>query len=379
MRRMFAVIVFSVCGLIGPLVSAARAAENVPPLDAARAKVAAGDSAGALTDLGSYVPTHPGDVDAARFLGDLYFRIPDYRRAERTWKAILARMPDDRQTHNRLGSLYAAQDRVADAISEYDKSLPSRGGFAGLVEEHRRHGDLAQFVGQFERNADEAPLDARSQSFYASVLRAERNFELAQRYFERAAALAPKNCGALVDAGNNLIDLTRLDGALTYLNRCLALDANDYAANVDAGEAYVELNANAKARGYFERALAAKPDGSEALVDIGYLEDDRGKWKDAVSYYLRAMSAYPLEAAAYIDLGYDYNDHQLYSLAEAAFIKGLSVAPDDGRLHYMLAVTYNVQGKVDLARSQYELAIATQEPVVVHAAKAEMALLPPVH
>jgi len=43
----------------------------------------------------------------------------------------------------------------------------------------------------------------------------------------------------------------------------------------------------------------------------------------------------------------------------------------------MLAATYNVQGKVGLARAQYQLAIASKEPVVVHAAQAELALLPP--
>ena len=361
-------------------VPVARAAETLgapTAVDAARAKVAAGDSGGALRELSVYVPAHPADTVAARLLGDLYFRVPDYRNAEATWKAIIARDPDDRETHNRLGSLYAAQDRIADAIAEYEKSVPSRGGFAGLVEQHRRQGDLPQFVDGFRRNADDAPLDVHAQSFYGSVLRATHDFARAQQYFERAVDLAPKNCGTLVDAGNNLIDLGRLNDALSLLDRCLALDANDYAANVDAGETYIELAQNGKARPFFERALAARGDGSEALVDLGYLEDDGGHWKTAVTYYLRAMNAYPLESAAYIDLGYDYNQHQLYGLAEAAFIKGLSVAPDDGRLHYMLAVTYNVQGKVGLAREQYQAAIATKEPVVVHAAQAELALLPP--
>jgi len=375
MRRWIAAAIFAVFGFA--LAPHAVRADPSPALDAARAKVAAGDSGEALRDLRLYVPTHPEDSEAARFLGDLYFRVPDYRDAETTWKAIVARRPDDRETHTRLGSLYAVADRVSDAIGEFEKSLPTRSGFLGLVEQHRRQGDLDAFVAQYQRGADERPLDARAQSFYGSVLRAMHDYESAQHYFERAANLASKNCGALVDAGNNLIDLSRLADALGFLNRCLAIDANDYAANVDAGEAYVELHDDTAARPYFERALATKPDGSEALVDVGYLEDDRGKWKAAVNYYVRAMNAYPLESAAYIDLGFDYNAHELYSLAEAAYIKGLSVAPDDGRLHYMLAVTYNVQGKVGLARDQYRLAIASKEPVVVHAAQAELALLPP--
>ncbi len=375
MRRLFAVVVFCVTWALQPY--AARAAEDLPAVMSARAKVAAGDFAGALHDLALYVPAHPTDSDAARLLGDLYFRIPDYAHAESTWKAIIARLPADRDTHNRLGSLYAAQDRVNDAIGEFEKSLPSRGGFIGLVEEHRRRGDLSEFQARFERNAEDNPLDANAQAFYANVLRAMRRYDSAQLYYERVVALRPKSCGPLDDAGNNLIDLNRLSDGLQFLERCLKIDPTDYPANVDSGEAYIELGDDGKARPFFERALQTRPDGSEALVDLGFLEDDRNQWKNAVTYYLRSMNAYPLEAAAYIDLGYDYNAHQLYNLAEAAFIKGLSVAPSDGRLHYMLAVTYNIQGKVALARDQYRLAIASEEPVVVHAAQADLALLPP--
>jgi tetratricopeptide (TPR) repeat protein len=348
-----------------------------PALDAARAKVADGDWNGALRDLQVYVPGHPADTDAARFLGDLYFRVPDYRNAERIWKSIIAKLPDDRQTHNRLGSLYAAEDRAADAIAEFDKSLPSRGGFLGLVEAHRRQGDLALFAGTYATRADDAPFDAQAQWFNGNVLRSMRNFGLAQKYFDRAAALSPRNCSVLVDAGNNLIDLARLLEAVHYFRRCLAIDPNGYSANVDLGEAAIEQGDKAAARVDFERALATRSDGSEALVDIGYLEDDRDQWKTAVRDYIRAMNVNPLEAAAYIDLGYDYNEHQLYTLAQETFIKGLSVAPNDGRLHYMLAVSYNLQGKRELARAQYALAIASDEPDVVAAAQAELTQLQP--
>jgi Tfp pilus assembly protein PilF len=53
------------------------------------------------------------------------------------------------------------------------------------------------------------------------------------------------------------------------------------------------------------------------------------------------------------------------------------VAADDGRLHYLLAVTYNLQGKIALARVEYQRAISSDEPDVARAARAELALLPP--
>jgi len=103
----------------------------------------------------------------------------------------------------------------------------------------------------------------------------------------------------------------------------------------------------------------------------------QGDWKTAVTYYNRAIRSDPMRPEAYIDLGFDYNEHRFFPLAEAAFIKGISVAADDGRLHYLLAVTYNVQGKIALARAEFEHAIASEEPDVARAAKVELALLPP--
>jgi len=375
MMRALAIFIFAVCVVFFTAVPSR--ADDSKAVDAARAKVVAGDSAGAIHDLEGYVPKNPDDLAAARLLGDLYFRIPDFKRAEAVWKAIIVRKSDDRETHNRLGSLYAAEDRIPDALAEYEKSLPSRGGFEGIVEQHRREGSLAQFEATYKANAEDHPLDSKSLSFYAKILYAERKFSEAQPFFLRVAALAPNSCDGLVDVGNNYIDLGKLTDALNFLDRCLKIDPKNYSANVDAGEAYLEKSSFDKARTYFDNALASNPNGSEAMVDIGYIEDTVGHWQEAVSYYLRAMSADPLQSAAYIDLGYDYNDHKLYKLAEAAFIKGISIAPDDGRLHYMLAVTYNIQGKIPLAREQYRYAVKSYDPLVVKVARAEMELLPP--
>ena len=163
---------------------------------------------------------------------------------------------------------------------------------------------------------------------------------------------------------------------MPLLDKCLAGEPGFYPALVNLGEANIEIDKLDKARDYLTKALSIKRDGSEALVDLGYIADVKQEWRIAIQFYQQAISSDPLARDAYVDLGYDYNEHQLYPLAEAAFLKGLSVSPSDGRLHYMLAVTYNVQGKTILARMQYQNALACDEPIVVRAAKAELALLP---
>ena len=345
-------------------------------LDAARAKVAAGDTKGAIDGLAPYVASHPQDAAAGRLLGDLYFRVPDFAKAEKVWKSLIAIDAYDRDTHSRLGSLYAAQDRINDAIYEFQQSLPSRTGYAGLVMAHKRAGDIKEYMNRLQSDTEQHPFDIGKWSELGMAQRAMHRYEQAYDAFAHVVAIRPSSCAARVDVANALVDLGRIDPAITHLKTCLATDPKYYPAVVNLGEAYLEKNDMVTARPQLDRALAIKPEGPEALVDIGYVYDAQGDWKTAVSYYNRAIRADPMRPEAYIDLGYDYNEHRLFPLAEAAYIKGLAVAQDDGRLHYMLAVTYNLQGKIGLAREQYRHAIASEEPVVVHAAKAELALLP---
>ena len=346
-------------------------------LDAARAKVAAGDTKGAIEGLAPYVAAHRTDLAAGRLLGDLYFRVPDFADAEKTWKAVLAVAPDDRETHNRLGSLYAAEDRVGDAIAEFQKSLPEQHAYSGLVMAHKKAGDLEPWLTGLQLDAESHRFDPARWSDLGRVRRAMRDYDRALEAFDHVVALRPNSCDARVDVANALVDLGRIDPAIDHLQKCVAREPDFYAAVVNLGEAYLEKRQIPKAVPYLDRALALRPNGTEALVDIGYVRDMQVDWKSAVTYYNRAILSDPLRPEAYINLGYDYNAQRLYPLAEAAFLKGISATAEDGRLHYLLAVTYNLQGKIALARAQYKDAVASGEPIVVQAAQREMALLPP--
>jgi tetratricopeptide (TPR) repeat protein len=337
-------------------------------VEQARKLVADGRLPDAIKALSIYVAAHPHEVVPARYLGDLYYRQSDFVAAERTFLAILRYAPDDRETHNRLGGIYAALDRVSDAIDQFQKSLPSVGAYGSLVELHRRRGDLAAFEEQFRREASDHPGDLAAQFDMGSVLRAERRPLDALGYLQHALDLAPHSCVVLSELGSTYLDLNLESEAVSVLERCLSVEPNNYNALVNLGDAYIQESAYERARPIFERAHAIRPDGAEALVDIGYLEDEAQHWQAAVADYLQAIAADPLARDAYVDLGFDYDEHRLFPLAEAAFLKGLSIAPNDGRLHYLLGATYADQGKKALAHGEFQRATASDEPEVVRAA-----------
>lgn len=366
-----------------PLVTAANVArgENLwygesptQMMDRLRAEALNGKLDAAIAELADFVRAHPDVVAAARLLGDFYYRKPDIASAERVYKNIVFRFPGDRETWNRLGGIYAAQDRIDEAINAFDRSIPEPSAYPNLVELHRRRGDLHKFQQEVALRAQQQPSDLRVLLEYGNVLRATKQYEAAISVFEHAVSLSDLDrCPALNDLANTYSDVGRATDAIVLLKRCLALDPQAYFALVNIGEANIQLGDYGTARSFLERAVKQNRYRPEAYVDLGFLEDVDGRWKAAVTFYQRAIDVDPLWRDAYVNLGYDYNEQKLYTLAEAAYLKGLSIAPHDGRLAYMLGVTYGLQGKTRLARQEYQRAIVnSDEDVVVTAARREM-------
>jgi len=345
-------------------------------VELARKLVAEGKLADAVRMLSKFVALHPKELDAARYLGDLYYRQADLANAERVYRDVLKAVPNDRETHNRLGGIYAAQDRVTEAIDEFTLSLPSMSNaYAQLVELHRKRGDLYDFVMASKKTADAEPLNFVAQYNLGMIYNAQRGFRDAEVYLERAKMLGPHDCNVLSALGSVYIDLGDTKSSFQNLDRCLVREPDNYPALVNRADLYIELAQFDKARADLERANRSRPDGPEALVDLGYLEDITHNWHGAITYYLNALAIDPLMREGYTDLGYDYDEHQLYALAEAAYLKGLSIAPDDGRLHYLLAVAYSDQGKRSLALAEYQRAASSNEADVARAATRELAIL----
>jgi tetratricopeptide (TPR) repeat protein len=344
-------------------------------VETARKRVAGGDLSGTVTFLAAYVQAHPGELAPSRYLGDLYYRSGDVASAERTYLAILTYAPDDRETHNRLGGIYAAADRISDAIAEFQKSLPDNAAYTPLVELHRRLGDLDRFEARYRRAAESAPDDAAALYGYGAVLRSEHKSVQAVAVLQAAVRLAPLACAPLAELGSAYLDLGRNAAAVDVLQQCLSSSPKDYGALVNLSDAFIAEGQFGRSRGMLERAIGTRPDGSEALVNLGYLEDVDNRWQNAIAFYVKAIGANPLDRDAYVDLGFDYDEHHLFALAQAAFLKGLSVSPNDGRLHYLLAVTYEDQGKRDLARTEFRRAESSDEPEVAHAASHDLLTL----
>jgi tetratricopeptide (TPR) repeat protein len=370
-----------------PMPVRAQAATVILPVDAyktadqqaailyARQLIANGQLDEAVTWLAQFYASHPNGAEAARFLGDLYYRQGHFDKAEAIYNQLLAQSPRDKETHNRLGVVYATENKVDVAIVQFQDALPGTDSIRDLVMLHLRKGDLPQYQADMERAAKAQPNDADLQEEYGEVLQAIHRPAEAILYFRRALDDDPSSISALNGAGMTYLDLHDHAQAAGYLQDCLNIDRMNYACLDNMGVAKIQAADYGDALGIFTRAHRLEPERPEAIVNFGYMADVRGDWKRAVSYYVQAIAVDPFVPESYVNLGIDYEHNALYSLAQSALLKGVAATPWDGRIHYLLARAYSAQGQKTLALEQLRAAADSLDPDVAQIAKEETARL----
>lgn len=341
----------------------------------ARERIAAGDLNGAVTLLETYCNAHPDESEPLRFLGDLYYRQGKFDKAEFVYQRLLHSNPRDKETHNRLGVVYATENRIDDAITQFNAALPGTDSVKDLVAMHARKGDLPMYRSEMEALARNQPTDAAIQAEVGQIYSVIHQPAEAMVYYMRALDSDPASLTAINGLGLSYLDTHAYHDAENQFKHCLQIDASNYTCENNLGATYLQMGKLDAAMPILVRAHQMQPERPEALVNFGYLADARDDWKRAVTYYVQATVVGPYLPEAYVDLGIDYEHNGLYPLAQSALIKGAAAAPQDGRIRYLLAVAYAAQGQKPLAIAQLKIAEQSLDPDVARIAQEERSKL----
>jgi tetratricopeptide (TPR) repeat protein len=341
----------------------------------ARERIAAGDLDGAIKQLATYVAAHPNEAAPKRFLGDLYFRDKKLGEAEMIYLDLLRANPGDKETHNRLGTIYAVENRVDDAISQFNAALPGTDSVADLVEVHRRKGDLDKYERDVIRMAQQYPSDADLQSEVGQVYNAIHQPYQATEFFQRALDDDPHSLTALNGLGLSFLSMRSYSDAEHEFNKCLSDDPTAYQCANNMGAAQLEAGEDDQAKASLDRAYRLGPEHAETLINYGYLDDSRGDWNAAVAEYAKSIEVDPYLPEGYVDLALDYEGREMNALAQAVLLKGLAANSSDGRLHFLLGRAYEAQGERDLAIQAYKAAAASSDPDVARIAQQQVAAI----
>ena len=324
----------------------------------AQLDAAAGRNETAREELRRAAALEPTNIAVQKLLGDVEYRLQNYPAAEAAYRIVLAKEPNNKEVHNRLGGVYAAEDRLEDAASEFRKTLPSSEGFANLVQAYADEGRLGELEQENLYETEREPFEPHVRYNLAYVYWYEKKYTQAVQTLREALVRAPRYVDARNLLGNVYGDLGKFGEAIDQYKIAIGDDPKYYYAWMNWGVELIRIGDYRGGIEKIERAINLAPQFSLAYENLGVAYDFLGDFTKAVELYNKAITIDPRERTAYLNLGAIYRSHNLMNLAEAAYIKGLTVAPRFADLHYDLGEVYERQHKYQLALQQYQLALA---------------------
>jgi CRISPR-associated protein Csy1 len=264
-------------------------------LERARARLAAGDVAGARAECTSLTRSSNAAQAAAAHLvlSACADREGDGALAERHVDAALARHPSD-------------------ALAHYAK--------AQIAE--RRH-DPKAAVASLENAIRHAPCFVAAHQLLGILLGEQGEASRAVEAFARVVALDPRNARGYNNLGNALRMLGRLDESRAAFERAVALKPDYELAIANVAVAWRDAGECERAEALLRAALArahGKPPLRALVVAFAGLLRERGALDEAIPHYEQAIAQSPASSAGeWFNLGRVYAERDEPSRAVEAF------------------------------------------------------------
>jgi tetratricopeptide (TPR) repeat protein len=204
-------------------------------------------------------------------------------RAEATYRAAIARRPNDAMLRVGFASLLRERRSFGEAVAQWHAALQA---VPGVVEWRSR---LA-FALADEAASAQPPDGARLAE--------------AERILRQVASEEPELPAAHVNLGNVLERLGRTDEALAAYGEALRLDPGHDVARLNLAALHVARGSPAEAERVYREAIDADPQAAEPHARLAALLERRSDLDAALSEYRRAVALDPELAWARNNLGY---------------------------------------------------------------------------
>jgi len=174
-------------------------------------------------------------------------------------------------------------------------------------------------------------------------------------YLKRAEDAAPGDHHTLVEQGQSLIALQRLDEAEAVLRR--ATRVRDATAEYNLATVLDLQDRWSEAQVHYERALAINPFHTRALNNLGIGMGRRGQTARAIAIHERAVAISPLDADPLINLSASFLSLQRFADALDAADRAIRLDARRVDAHNNRGIALAQLGRNDEARAAFEAAL----------------------
>jgi len=272
--------VLFVHGFDAPARHAYRQAADLAPAEFAwhyllgMVELSAGNLAGAVEALDIALELEPDNHAARIRRGRAHLGTGALSAAESDFRRALALEPESAAALGGLGRVAVARERYGEAVEWLEKAL--------AVEPAA---DLLQHpLGMAYRGLGEV-----DKARYHLGLRGDREPQIADPLLARVQSRS-RSPQFYLQLGLDLADQGDLEGALAMMARVLRLEPGNTRALLNSGELLARLDRLDDAHAVFQRLAAAQPDSGQAYFYIGQVEELRGNSPAAIAAYRDALA-----------------------------------------------------------------------------------------
>jgi len=318
------------------------------------------DYAGAEPLLKDYVAAHPDSYSAWYDLGFVYHGMGRSDDAIAAYRKSVAAKPDLFESNLNLGLALAASGQ-ADAeqfLRAATQLKPASGSVEGSERAWMALGNLLaaskpdDAAAAFQQAAMLDPNDPEPHLLAASLLEKQRHLAEAEKEYQQALALTPKDDAQAADALTALTNFymkqKRFADAESLLRKLVVLHPDDAGAHMQLGRMLAISGKADEAAAEMEAGLKIDPD-SKAERDLADLYADSGKYEQAQKLYSALLVKNPNDADLHYGVGRMLLKQKQFARAEQELLRTVQLKPDLGTAYGELAIAADENKEYALA------------------------------
>ncbi|HSC53556.1 MAG TPA: tetratricopeptide repeat protein [Phnomibacter sp.] len=249
------------------------------------------------------------------------------------FKKALEIMPANGHAQFNLGSIYFDDEKWELALACFNAVDPKNSTFArasnfiGRIYSSSifKGYDLGKASAAFDKAHQLFPKDAAYAYNLGWVAYAEKEWTLAQEWFEKAVANDPDYFDAINYLGLIAENLGKPDQAIQIFNDGLSRDPNHKNMRYNLGRIYYAADMLPEAKQCMEITVQMEPNSAEGMNYLGLIEKAEGNREKAIQWFTQALTVVPSYYYPCYNLGVLYYDAADYEKAATYFKQTISL------------------------------------------------------